>query len=113
MEENHNIVSVFKALCDENRVEVLKLLRNGEMCACELLEELDLGQSGLSYHMKILLASGIVESRAEGKWTHYQLRKEGFAHAIDIINSFSHFQTEPRDLAKVCKEIEARQAKNE
>jgi ArsR family transcriptional regulator len=45
----------------------LELLRSGEKCACVLLEQLDLGQSGLSYHMKILVESGVVESRQEGK----------------------------------------------
>ena len=54
---------VFKAFCDEKRLRILELLREGEKCACVLLEQLDLGQSGLSYHMKILVESGIVESR--------------------------------------------------
>jgi ArsR family transcriptional regulator len=63
---------VFKAFCDVNRLRILELLRGGEKCACVLLEQLDLGQSGLSYHMKILVESGVVESRQEGKWTHYK-----------------------------------------
>ena len=61
---------VFKALCDEKRLAILEQLRSGEKCACILLEQLDLTQSGLSYHMKILCESGIVSSRQEGKWTH-------------------------------------------
>ena len=58
---------VFKALCDEKRLAILEQLRSGEKCACILLEQLDLTQSGLSYHMKILCESGIVSSRQEGK----------------------------------------------
>ena len=46
---------VFKAFCDEKRLRILELLRGGEKCACVLLEQLDLGQSGLSYHMLILV----------------------------------------------------------
>ena len=65
---------VFKALCDPNRLAILELLRSGEKCACVLLEQLALRQSGLSYHMKILCESGIVVSRQEGKWTHYRLK---------------------------------------
>ena len=68
---------VFKALCDPNRLAILELLRSGEKCACVLLEQLELKQSGLSYHMKILCESGIVASRQEGKWTHYRLSEEG------------------------------------
>ena len=64
---------VFKALCDPKRLAILEQLRSGEKCACVLQEPLDLTQSGLSYHMKILCDSGIVVSRQEGKWTHYRL----------------------------------------
>mgnify|MGYP003809391209 FL=1 len=69
---------VFKAFCDENRLRILELLRNGEKCACVLLDQLDLKQSGLSYHMKILVESGIVESRQEGKWTYYKISKKRY-----------------------------------
>lgn len=62
---------VFKALGDSKRFAILELLRSGEKCACVLLEQLELTQPGLSYHMKILCESGIVSSRQEGKWTHY------------------------------------------
>ena len=58
---------VFKALCDPKRLAILEQLRGGEKCACVLQEPLDLTQSGLSYHMKILCDSGIVVSRQEGK----------------------------------------------
>jgi ArsR family transcriptional regulator len=58
---------VFKAFCDEKRLKIFELLRSGEKCACVLLEQLDPGQSGRFYHMKIPVESGIVESRQEGK----------------------------------------------
>lgn len=80
---------VFKALCDEKRLRILELLRGGEKCACVLLEQLDLGQSGLSYHMKILVESGIVESRQEGKWTHYKISKNGSVHAITLLKELT------------------------
>ena len=70
---------VFKALCDENRLRILEILRGGEKCACVLLSDLQISQSTLSYHMKILCDSGIVVSRPEGKWMHYTLDGERFA----------------------------------
>lgn len=76
---------LFKAFCDENRLLILDLLCSGEKCACVLLEQLDLGQSGLSYHMKILVGSGIVESRQEGRWTHYRISEKGRDLALKII----------------------------
>lgn len=80
---------VFKALCDEKRLRILELLRGGEKCACVLLEQLDLGQSGLSYHMKILVESGMVESRQEGKWTHYQISEKGSAYAGHLLKELT------------------------
>ena len=68
---------VFKALCDPKRLAILEQLRSGEKCACVLLEPMDLTQSGLSYHMKILCDSGLVTSWQEGKWTHYRLSEAG------------------------------------
>ena len=61
---------VFKALCDENRIRILKLLCGGEKCACKLLGELNISQSTLSHHMKILCDSGIVTGRKQGTWMH-------------------------------------------
>ena len=72
---------VFKALCDPKRLAILEQLRSGEKCACVLQEPMDLTQSGLSYHMKILCDSGLVVSRQEGKWTHYSLSKSGSEYA--------------------------------
>ena len=80
---------VFKAFCDEKRLRILDLLCGGEKCACVLLEQMDLGQSGLSYHMKILVESGVVESRQEGKWTHYKISEKGNAYAIALLKELT------------------------
>lgn len=76
---------VFKALCDAKRLAILEQLRSGEKCACVLQEPLDLTQSGLSYHMKILCDSGLVVSRQEGKWTHYRLSPQGQKRAVELL----------------------------
>ena len=76
---------VFKALCDPKRLAILEQLRNGEKCACVLQEPMDLTQSGLSYHMKILCDSGLVVSRQEGKWTHYRLSESGRNEAVKLL----------------------------
>lgn len=82
---NQKNAKIFKALCDPNRLAILELLRSGEKCACVLLEQLELKQSGLSYHMKILCESGIVASRQEGKWTHYSLNEVGRDNAVKLL----------------------------
>ena len=78
---NKQITIIFKALCDENRVQIFRLLQNGEKCACKLLEEMNITQPTLSHHMKILCDSGIVEGRKEGKWMHYSISREGVEEA--------------------------------
>lgn len=90
MERNHaKDAKVFKAFCDENRLQILELLRSGEKCGCKLLENLDIGQSTLSHHMKILCDSGIVESRIEGKWTHYSISEEGSEYAKKLLDTLT------------------------
>ena len=76
---------IFKALCDPKRLAILEQLRSGEKCACVLQEPMDLTQSGLSYHMKILCDSGLVVSRQEGKWTHYCLSETGRDEAVKLL----------------------------
>ena len=86
---NKQITVIFKALCDENRVQIFRLLQGGERCACELLDEMQLSQPTLSHHMKILCDSGLVVGRKEGKWTHYSISAEGTKGAIKCISELT------------------------
>lgn len=54
MRNHSEDAKVFKAFCDVNRLRILEMLSTGEKCACKLLDELQIGQSTLSHHMKIL-----------------------------------------------------------
>lgn len=81
-EEN---AKIFKAFCDEKRLAILEQLRSGEKCACVLIDQMEIGQSSLSYHMKILCEAGIVDSRQEGKWTHYRLSESGGKYAAALL----------------------------
>ena len=81
---------IFKAFCDENRVRILELLKDGEKCACKLLEEMNITQPTLSHHMKILCDSGIVEARKEGKWIHYSISQEGVKEAQKYLDSLKN-----------------------
>ena len=100
--EHEKNAQVFKALCDENRLRILEMLRGGENCACELLDSLEIGQSALSYHMKIHVASGIVKSRQEGKWTHYRISEEGSRYASVLLQELTTIKGGKRE-ASCCK----------
>jgi ArsR family transcriptional regulator len=86
---NKENAKIFKALADEQRLIILELLQSGEKCACEILDNLNIGQSSLSYHMKILVNSRIVESRNNGKWTFYQISNKGSTDAINIFKELT------------------------
>jgi len=66
----------FKALADENRLQIINLLSCQEICACEILADLKISQPTLSHHMKILCDCSLVNSRKDGKWTYYHLNKD-------------------------------------
>ena len=81
---------VFIAFCDETRLRVLDILQNGEKCASSLLKQVEVSQSTLSHHMKILVDSGIITARKVGKWTYYSLCEGGRQYAIDLINRLTN-----------------------
>jgi len=80
---------VFKAFCDPNRLMIIEMLQSGEKCACKILEDLNIVQSTLSHHMKILCESGLVGSHHAGKWTHYSLNKEGCEKAKNLLTEIT------------------------
>ena len=84
---------VFNALCDEKRLRILEILQSGEKCVCVLFEQLALPQSTLSYHMKILCDSGIVQGRQKGKWTHYRISPEGSQAAAALLEQLTRAES--------------------
>ena len=64
---------VFKALGDEKRLRILKLINNREMCVCEIMAALDLTQPTASHHLGILERSGLAQERREGRWVFYSV----------------------------------------
>ena len=82
--------AIFKALGDENRWQILETLKEGERCACVLLTQLQISQSTLSHHMKVLCDAGLVQGRRDGKWTHYSLCPEGIETAKQLLDHLLH-----------------------
>jgi ArsR family transcriptional regulator, arsenate/arsenite/antimonite-responsive transcriptional repressor len=76
---------IFHALSDETRIGIVELLVGGERCVCELQDTLDAAQSRLSFHLKVLKDAGIVNDRREGRWSYYELNREAFEEAEEMI----------------------------
>jgi ArsR family transcriptional regulator, arsenate/arsenite/antimonite-responsive transcriptional repressor len=68
-----DFINITKALSDENRVRALMMLRDDELCVCQLIEMLGLAPSTVSKHMSILRQARLVQARKEGKWMYYRL----------------------------------------
>ena len=67
------VMTMIKALADENRTRIVMFLRGGEMCVCQIVEMLGLAPSTVSKHLDILYQAGLIESRKEGRWVYYRL----------------------------------------
>ncbi len=102
MSKEQEMVCVFKALSDENRIRIFKMLRSGEKCACKLLEELNISQPTLSHHMKILCDAGIVTGRKAGKWTHYSICCDGVKHIRGLMTEL----LSPENISADCEDRE-------
>lgn len=84
-----DVALICKALSDANRLQIVQMLSDGEKCGCKLLEQFDITQPTLSHHMKVLCECGLVESRKEGKWSHYCLNCETLNGFKDFIGGLS------------------------
>lgn len=68
-----DLLKIFKALSDETRLRVLKLLEHGELCVCDLVAALATVQPKISFHLGILKDAGFIKDRKQGKWVHYRI----------------------------------------
>ena len=76
---------LFHALSDETRLEIVRLLRNGEQCVCDLTAALDASQSRLSFHLKTLKEAGLVTDRKQGRWVYYTLDPAAFTAIEKVV----------------------------
>ena len=90
-----------KALSDPNRIRVVKILEEGELCVCEVQELLGLAQSTVSKHLKILEESGLVESRKEGTWINYRISEEPPVYAAEMLDLMTSWHDDERVLQEM------------
>lgn len=86
---NADAARMFKAFSDERRLEILERLQTGEKCASELLEDMYMGQSTLSHHMKILCESGVVTTRKAGTHVYYSISDEGSNQVKEVLDALT------------------------
>lgn len=94
---------LLKALGDDTRIKIFHMLSDGELCACNLLEEFNITQPTLSYHMKILCESGLVNGRKDGIWMKYSINKDVLDSLKNLfIDIDEHMNKSGNELNNIC-----------
>lgn len=82
------MIDLLKALANSHRQNILKLLADQEMGACEIIQVIGLSQPAIAHHLKILKQAGLINSEKEGKIVYYTLRKNGCQEFLEQVNCF-------------------------
>ena len=91
------IVSFYKAMSHPTRLKILNIVKDfGEICVCNIHEKLNLEQSNVSQHLKILKTSGLLNSRKDGLKVMYSITDEGIISVMDTVNKIITSQLESR-----------------
>ena len=94
------IAPSFHALSDPLRLKILDLLRTQELCVCDLCDSLDVTQSKLSFHLKVLKEAELVRSRQDGRWIYYSLNLPQFVLLEQYLAEYQRFS--PIIPAQIC-----------
>jgi len=105
------ILSLTKALADENRLRVLCALHGRELCVCQIIEFLGLAPSTVSKHMSILHQARLVDSRKEGRWSYYRLAgddapepvRDALAWALASLSKSRRIRQDAKSLRQILK----------
>jgi ArsR family transcriptional regulator len=87
IKQRETSVSLFHALSDETRLEIMERLKEGEQCVCDLTDALKTAQSRLSFHLKVLKDAGLITDRPEGRWIYYSLNAEVLEELVAVVQS--------------------------
>ena len=82
------LASVFKALADPSRLRIVNLLANASepVCVCDFVPQLGLSQGTVSFHLKKLVAVGLLDREERGTWAYYSLNREGLDRLATIFD---------------------------
>jgi ArsR family transcriptional regulator len=94
--------SLFHALADETRLQIIDRLLESEQCVCDLTDFLHTGQSRLSFHLKILKDAGILKDRREGRWIYYSLNPDTIEELQEFVGAIKGRSRGLRDTSRSC-----------
>ena len=96
----NNLTPVFKALSDETRLRILRLLKDRELCVCDIADTLSMTQPNISFHLGMLKEAGLIQDRKNGRWIHYSLNESDMFVRFLLLGIFERWGDLPRDMIK-------------
>ncbi|GAB4483164.1 MAG: metalloregulator ArsR/SmtB family transcription factor [Thermodesulfovibrionales bacterium] len=81
------LTTIFKALSDETRLRIIKLLEQGELCVCDITAALNMVQPKVSFHLSTLKEAGLIKDRKQGKWIHYSINDKDLFRRMLIVSA--------------------------
>lgn len=101
-----DFIKVMKALSDNNRVKMIKLLQHKVLCVCEMQEALGLAQSTVSKHLKILEEAGLITYSKDGLWVNYRLADGADSpYAANLLGNLKHWLEDDTEVAALVKRL--------
>ncbi len=88
----NELTTIFKALSDETRLRIIKLLEQGELCVCDITAALDMVQPKVSFHLNALKEAGFITDRKQGKWIHYSLNEKDLFRRMLVLSACERMQ---------------------
>jgi ArsR family transcriptional regulator len=105
-----DLTAVFKALSDETRLRILKLLERGELCVCDMVAAFDTIQPKVSFHLGVLKQAGLLKDRKEGKWMHYRIDDSDLFKRLLVLSVIERIprETMEEDLGRLEEFLESK-----
>ncbi len=109
------LLGIFKALSEETRLRIIKLLENGELCVCDIVAALEMIQPKVSFHLNALKEAGFLKDRKQGRWTHYRIDDSDFFRRSLLLSVFERIPKEviAEDRRRLDDFLENKQTKGE
>ena len=99
-------IKVMKALSDPNRVKIIKMLQQKNLCVCEMQNALGISQPNVSKHLKILEEAGLVDYQKDGLWVNYFLADgRNSPYASSVLGNLKHWLEDDPEIVELAQKV--------
>ena len=94
------LLILFKALSEETRFRIISLLKEGELCVCDIAQSLEMTQPNISFHIGLLKDAGLIKDRKNGRWIYYSLDESDMFIRFLLMGIFERIKDSPAHTIK-------------